>query len=142
MQGQYTAQYPQAQYQQAQFSGGKGDKGKGAKGGKGGKGDSVRRRALDKPQISRCPMLRGPFAPEAQRIDNRNECGHCKEAGVQAFHSGSWECDMQFWAPRAKFSKGGLWAGGMSPCCQGCNRRSSHHHHPRSYRGAACTMLR
>ena len=92
-----------------QYQGGKGDKGKGAKGGTGGKGEkgqAVRTRALDEPQISRCPLLRGPFAAEEQRVSNRNECKHCKEAGVQAFHSGSWECDVQFWAPRAKFDKG------------------------------------
>ena len=91
MQLQYPAQYQQVAYQQAPFQGGKGDKGKGAKGGKGGKGEKgARSRALDEPQISRCQMLKGPFAPEDQRIHNRNECRHCRDAGVQAFHSGSW----------------------------------------------------
>ena len=119
---QYPAQYQQGAYQQAPFQSGKGDKGKGAKGGKGGKGEKgTRSRALDEPQISRCPMLKGPFAPEEQRISNRNECRHCRDAGVQAFHSGSWECDVQWWAPRAKFLKGEVdrWNTPVLPGMQG-----------------------
>ena len=66
-------------------------------------------------------MLRGPFAPEEQRVYNKNECRHCKEAGVQAYHSGSWECDVQFWAPRAKFNKGEVdrWNKPVFPGMQG-----------------------
>ena len=109
-QGQYaqgTQVYHQQQHAQAPFQGGECDKGKGAQGGEDGIGGTGERtRPLDEPQISRCPMLGGPFAAEEQRIYTRNECRHCKEAGVQAYHSGSWECDVQYWAPRARFNNG------------------------------------
>ena len=79
--------------------------GKGEGKGKG-KGKGGRNKPLDSPQRSRCPYLRGPFAPENERFDNPNNCSHCEGMGIIAKHSGSWECDLQHWTPRSKFNRG------------------------------------
>ena len=80
-------------------------KGKGETKGKG------RNRTLDAPQKSWCPMLKGPFAPEAERCQCGHTCTYCDAAGVQLYHAGSWECDVQWDAPRSRFQRGevGKW---------------------------------
>lgn len=102
---------------------GKGGKGgKGGQGGKGGKGKGGRQRRLDAPMISRCPWLKGPFAPEAERIDNQITCNHCASVGVQAHHSGSWECDLHWWTPRSRFNRGEIDCWGFSSAAGGNSR--------------------
>ena len=98
---------PPVMMQGAQFQyGGKGGgKGKGGVKGKGG-GKAQRTIPLDAPQKSWCPALKGPFAPDHERYNCPQPCKHCLEAGVQNFHAGSWECDVQWWAPRARFMRG------------------------------------
>ena len=88
----------------------KGDKGKGkGKGGKGGKNfweDKPKHIALDTPQRSRCPMLKGPFAPDYERYDCSHPCKKCQQQGVEAYHAGSWECDVQYYSARSMFMRG------------------------------------
>ena len=87
-----------------------GDKGKGkGKGGKGGKNfweDKPKHIALDTPQRSRCPMLKGPFAPDYERYDCSHPCKKCQQQGVEAYHAGSWECDVQYYSARSMFMRG------------------------------------
>ena len=64
-------------------------KGKGETKGKG------RNRMLDAPQKCWCPMLKGPFAPEAERYQCGHTCTYCEVAGVQLYHAASWKCDVQ-----------------------------------------------
>ena len=97
--------WPQAMGPPGGKGGGKG----GYKGGKGGgRGDGARTTPLDAPQKSRCPMLKGPFAPEHERYDCKITCKFCTWAGVTPppHHAGSWECDVQPGAPRSRFLRG------------------------------------
>ena len=75
-------------------------KGKGEANGKG------RNRMLDAPQKSWCLMLKGPFAPEAERYQCEHTCTYCEAAGVQLYCTGSWEYDVQWDALRLRFQRG------------------------------------
>ena len=87
--------------------GSKGSKGGGSGKGGGGKGGGKgRTHALDELQKSRCQWLKGPFAPDHERYDNSGVCQYCKDEGRVAHHAGSWECDICWWAPRARFQRG------------------------------------
>ena len=87
---------------------GSGNKGGGAGKGSNGKGGSGKGRvhALDELQKSRCTWLKGPFAPDHERYDNSQLCTFCRDEGRVAHHSGSWECDLCWWAPRVRFQRG------------------------------------